>query len=241
MIWRSRICSSSTLALLLAATALPATFTAQVELSDSREAGVRRQKNYAGVVVWLEPAGRSAALPPPRTFTMLQKNKRFLPHVLAIPAGAAVDFPNSDPIFHNAFSNYAGQPFDTGLYPPGTTRKVQFRRPGVVYVFCNIHASMSAVIVVVNTPYYAVTGADGAIRIDGVAPGTYQLRVWHERATPAVLKALERRIEIQADSPPAPLALRISEAGYIASPHMNKYGREYPPETGEMTYPGARK
>jgi hypothetical protein len=77
--------------------------------------------------------------------------------------------------------------------------------------------------------------------MEGVEAGTYHLRVWHERATEAVLKALERPIEVAASAPAQPVVLRISEAGYIASPHRNKYGREYPPETGGVTYPGARK
>ena len=71
---------------------------------------------------------------------MVQKDKTFTPHVLAIPVGATVEFPNFDPIFHNAFSNYDGKTFDLGLYAPGTSKSVVFSRPGIVRVFCNIHA-----------------------------------------------------------------------------------------------------
>ena len=88
---------------------------------------------------------------------MRQKNKTFSPHILAISAGTFVDFPNDDPIFHNAFSSYSGEIFDVGLYAPGTSRSVQFSRAGIVRVFCNIHSSMSAVIVVLPTPYFATT------------------------------------------------------------------------------------
>ena len=94
---------------------------------------------------------------------MLQKNKVFVPPVAA---GTAVDFPNADPIFHNAFSSYDGQIFDVGLYPPGTTRSVYFRRACFVRVFCKIHAAMSAVILVLPTPYFATTAKDGTFRID---------------------------------------------------------------------------
>jgi hypothetical protein len=219
---------------------MAATFTARVELVDSRQPGVRKLRDYSGVVVWLEPVGSPASLPAPRDYTMAQKGKQFRPHVLAIPVGATVDFPNFDPIFHNAFSNFAGQPFDTGLYPPGTTRKVRFQRPGVVQVFCNIHSTMSAAIVVLNTPYFAVSAPDGAVRFEGVPPGAYRLRVWHERALEATLKAIERTVEISSRAS-EPVALRLSEAGYIASPHTNKYGREYPPEPGGAAYPGARE
>ncbi len=90
---------------------------------------------------------------------MLQKNKMFTPHILPIVAGTAVDFPNSDPIFHNAFSSYDGQIFDVGLYPPGSSKSVRFGRPGVVRVFCNIHPAMSAIILVLQC--IAVFRADG--------------------------------------------------------------------------------
>ena len=85
---------------------------------------VRKHKDYSGVVLWLEPVGPRA--PParrPKHVQMKQKDKRFMPHVLAIPVGSTVDFPNLDPIFHNAFSNFSGQPFDVGLYPPGTSQE----------------------------------------------------------------------------------------------------------------------
>src|SRR6202044_1888521 len=106
-----------------------------------------------------------------------QKGKMFMPHILPVMAGTTVDFPNLDPIFHNAFSSYSGQIFDVGLYPPGTSRSVRFTREGVVRVFCNIHSSMSAMIVVLATPYFAVTGRDGSFALPDVPPGEYTLRV----------------------------------------------------------------
>ena len=91
-------------------------------------------------MVWLEPVRRRClSCPKPARAEMIQKGKTFSPHVLAVTLGTVVDFPNYDPIFHNAFSNYDGQIFDIGLYPPGTTRSIAFRREGVVRVFCNIH------------------------------------------------------------------------------------------------------
>ena len=201
---------------------------------------VRKLRDYAGVVVSLWPA---AGVPPgaPGRARMVQKNKAFTPHVLAVQVGSAVEFPNYDPIFHNAFSNYDGQVFDVGLYPPGTTRTVVFRRAGVVRVFCNIHSAMSAVIVVLPTPYFAATGSDGRFEIPGVPPGAYTLHVFHERATPATLAALERRIEV-AGGPVAVGRIAISETGYLPIPHRNKYGRDYPPEPGDgSTYPTGRQ
>jgi len=108
----------------------------RVELRDSRDPAVRNRNDYSGVVVALRPV--EGAIPPPegQHSVMLQKDKTFSPHVLAITAGSVVDFPNADPIFHNAFSSYSGQVFDIGLYPPGSTRSVRFAREGVVRVFC---------------------------------------------------------------------------------------------------------
>jgi len=207
---------------------------------DSREPSVRRNKDFSGVVVWLEPTRGQATPAPPRTVTIVQKGKRFSPHVVAIPVGATVDFPNFDPIFHNAFSNFAGQPFDTGLYPPASTRQVRFLRPGTVRVFCNIHAAMSAVIVVLETPWFTVTDAAGAFRIDGLPAGDYQLRVWHERASEATLAQLHRRLSLEPAGQTLP-PIRISESGYLEIPHRNKYGKDYPPEpSGRTGYPGGR-
>jgi plastocyanin len=226
--------------LLLAAAAWGANVTGSVELADSRDSSVRKKRNFSGVALWLEPAGAAPALPA-ATLTITQKDKKFSPHISLVPTGTTVDFPNFDPIFHNAFSNFAGQPFDTGLYPPGSTRKVRFARPGVVRVFCNIHSTMSAVIVVVSTPYTAITGTNGAFSMANVPPGEYTLKLWHERATEATLNRLTRRVTVGSGG----LALgtiTISESGYLPVPHTNKHGQQYPPEpTGPGAYSGARK
>src|SRR6266542_2351105 len=93
--------------------------TGRVELRNSRDPGVQKRRDFSGVVIWLEPAGgKSISRVAARRVQMVQKSKRFTPHILAIPLGTTVEFPNFDPIFHNAFSNFSGQPFDIGLYPP---------------------------------------------------------------------------------------------------------------------------
>ena len=218
------------------------TVPGRVILRDSNNPAVRKRLDYSGVVVSLRPASGGGAPAAPGRATMLQKNKTFSPHVLPIVVGSSVEFPNDDPIFHNAFSSYNGEIFDVGLYPPGTTRSVRFTREGVVRVFCNIHAAMSAVIVVLGTPYFAVTGSDGSFSIPNVSHGEYQLEVFHERATEATLRALERRVVVEGGSPLTLMALEISEAGYLPIPHNNKYGRRYPAESNDHSiYPGARK
>lgn len=219
---------------------LAAPVTGRVELRDSREASVRKKFDYSGVVVSLASFTTPVKLVSAHA-TMLQKDKRFQPHILAIAAGTFVDFPNEDPIFHNAFSSYNGQVFDVGLYPPGSSKSVQFSRVGIVRVFCNIHSSMSAVIVVLPTPFFATSGRDGSFQIPNVPPGEYQLSVFHERATEAALRALSRRISV-GDGPLQLPPIVISEAGYLQMPHNNKYGRVYAPETDDHSiYPTAKK
>jgi len=242
MTWVWRTCFSALAVAALAHAATPTTVRGSVELVASRDPMVRKHKDYSGVVVWLEPLGRPAppALPA-RPAVMLQKNKMFIPHVLAIEVGSSVSFPNLDPIFHNAFSNFNGQIFDVGLYKPGTSRTVPFRSEGIVRVFCNIHPQMSAVIAVLPTPYFAVSDKSGAFEIANVPPGEYQFRVFHERAAPETLDKLIRKITVESarlELPP----LTISESGYLPAPHMNKYGKDYPAVIEDQAaYPGANK
>ena len=242
MMWLWRIFFSGLL--LSGNVALASSVTGRVQLKDSGDVLVRKKMDYSGVVVYLKPA---AMAPAPAAFPssskhaqMIQKNKTFVPHVLPIEVGTLVDFPNFDPIFHNAFSNYNGQLFDVGLYRPGSTRSVRFKRPGVVRVFCNIHATMSAVILVLDTPYFATTDRAGAFDLQGVPPGDYDLGVFHERATEQTLTALGRRVVVPTFPLPA-VNIEISESGFLPIPHKNKYGQSYPPQPDEHTvYPVVR-
>ena len=226
MIWPSATCFSLILAVRLAA----ATVSGTVSLADAGDRG----RDQSGVVVALQPLSGHVEAAPVRA-RMLQKNKTFSPHVLAVTAGSTIDFPNADPIFHNAFSNFNGQVFDIGLYPPGKSRAVVFRRAGVVRVFCNIHPAMSAVIVVLDTPYFAVTDREGRYRIPDVPPGMYRRTVFHERATPEVLAAASRDVEVTDPNTVLPPAA-ISEAGYLPAPHSNKFGKAYPHGAGDAPY-----
>jgi hypothetical protein len=241
MTWRSVTFFSLVLAAAgaILAAGPPGSVSGTVEITNSTDPAVRKNKDYSGVVLWLVPVGRPPASPAPRREQMRQRNRHFEPHVLAVPVGSTVDFPNLDPIFHNAFSNFAGQPFDVGLYPPGTSRSEVFRHPGIVRVFCNIHPTMSAIIAVLPTAWYAATPASGRFSIPAVPPGEYELQIFHERAMPDNLRFLERRITVHEDGLTLPL-ISISETGYIPVPHLNKHGQAYPPLPND-TYPGARK
>src|SRR5438093_1669616 len=214
MTWLSRIFFSAT----LAAHAVAATVSGEVRIVNSRDQNVRNKSDYSGVVVWLERVGAPQPESAPRTVKIVQKQKRFLPHLVAVPVGSTVDFPNLDLIFHNAFSNFAGQPFDVGLYAPRTSKSVTFKKAGIVRVFCNIHSTMSATIAVLGTPWYAVTQYSGKYNIANVPPGEYQLRIFHERALPENLKFLERRIAVPESGLTLPL-VSISETGFIPAPH----------------------
>ncbi len=136
-------------------------------------------------VVYLDPAPRAAfdARDEPRA-RMDQRNETFVPHVLAIVAGTTVDFPNSDFTFHNVFSLSKTKTFDLGRYAAGRSKSVRFDKPGIVRVFCEIHAHMSAYILVFSHRYFAVTDEDGRYRIPNVPPGTYSIVAWHEAMTP---------------------------------------------------------
>jgi len=231
---------SAALALLLPGVALAASVSGRVELVFSKDPNVRKHMDYSGVVVWLEPLTAPLSLPAQTPHAeMIQKGKAFSPHVLAITLGTTVNFPNYDPIFHNAFSNYDGQIFDIGLYPPGTTRAIGFRREGVVRVFCNIHPSMSAVILVLKSPYFSVSDKNGNFRIGGVPPGSYRVHVFHERATEQTLKALSHTVEIADEHVQVP-PIAVSESGYLQLPHTNKYGKDYPPDSDALGYPGTK-
>jgi plastocyanin len=230
MIWQSAICFRAlALASLALAVASAGTVSGRVQLVSSHDPNVRRHTDYSGVVVWLEPASGAPVIPAAAARAqMVQKNKTFSPHVLAISVGTVVDFPNYDPIFHNAFSNYNGQVFDLVLYPPGTTRSQSFRREGVVRVFCNIHPTMSAVIVVLKSPYFATSAKNGSFEIAKVPAGSYRAHVFHERATEETLEALTRTVEV-GDGPLELPEVQISESGYLQVPHKNKFGKDYPP------------
>ena len=128
-------------------------------------------------VIYLEGSVKGEPLP---RAMMDQRDKMFLPHVLAVTRGTTVNFPNNDSVLHNVFAYYNAKRFDLGVYPHGATKRETFDKTGVVALLCNVHSDMSAYIIVVDTPYFAVTDHDGRFHIPDVAPGSYTLRGWHE-------------------------------------------------------------
>ena len=195
----------------------------------------------AGVsaVVWLVPIGQQANDPAdakPMHTVLRQKNKAFEPHLLTVTKGSTVDFPNLDPWFHNVFSMFNGKKFDLGLYEAGTTRTVHFDREGVSYIFCNIHPEMSAVVVVVASPYFAEVNKNGEFSIPDVPPGRYMFHVWSENSLPETQQALSHQVELNGTTHSVG-TLRIREAEPAKSQHKNKYGQDYePPSPNNPVY-----
>ena len=144
------------------------------------------EQELENVVIYFESAPSLAAATFPRTVrpVMRQEGLTFVPHVLAVPRGTMVDFPNGDAIFHNVFSLSKAAKFDLGRYPRGSSKSVRFDEPGIVKVFCHIHSDMSGVILVLASPFFAVPDAQGHYSIAGVPPGEYTVVGWHERARP---------------------------------------------------------
>ncbi|MGB0014640.1 MAG: hypothetical protein WBQ03_23810 [Candidatus Sulfotelmatobacter sp.] len=189
-----------------------------------------RVKDASKLVVWLTPVGTTPTVQAPiqqpsQIPQLVQKDKSFHPSLLVIPAGGKVEFPNQDPFFHNVFSLFDGKRFDLGLYESGTTRFVQFDKPGISFIFCNIHAQMSAVVIALSTPYYAISDAHGDISIEDVVPGRYQIHLFHPSVSPDGLHAAEREITITpGDTFLGNFSLAESD---LELAHKNKYGRDY--------------
>lgn len=150
---------------------------------------------YGNVVVYFDSMPGVAIPVPTSPFAMRQRGETFEPHVLAVPVGATVQFPNDDPFFHNVFSLSRARRFDLGRYPRGASKSVVFDRPGVVQVFCHIHSDMSAFVLVRENPFFAVPDSRGRFIIDGVPPGEYRVVAWHERVRPYAA-----RVKIEAGS-----------------------------------------
>jgi plastocyanin len=127
-------------------------------------------------VVFLRGAGTP---PAPRRVVMAQKDTTFSPNLYILPIGSTVDFQNGDPFFHNVFSYSKTKRFDLGRFPRPEKKAVEFDEAGIVTIFCEIHKSMRAAVIVVDNSYHAEVEADGEYRIENVPAGTYELVVWH--------------------------------------------------------------
>jgi plastocyanin len=188
------------------------------------ERGNRLAQDVGDAIVWLEleDPGLAVAPPAPVTMDIVMSKKEFRPHVVVVPVGSTVRFPNEDPFTHNVFSRSDVAPFDLGRYERGGAGRTSFPRPGLVRVFCNVHARMSAIVVVRDNPAFARPAADGSFTIGAVAPGAYALHAWHERAK----EFAPRRLQV----PPGGVGdvmIELDARDYQFVQHLNKFGQPY--------------
>ena len=204
--------------------------TAQIEVTQLKQVKhPAAPPSNADVVIWLEPLDEPVAHVPLRQAPQIvQHNKAFEPHLLVVPVGTVVQFPNKDPFFHNVFSLFDGKRFDLGLYEAGTTKPVHFDKVGVSFLFCNIHPEMSAVVVAVDTPYYTTSDKSGRVELANVPDGRYELHVWSERSSPNDLKKLTQVITISSSARDMG-TIRVPENPNFNLAHKNKYGQDYVP------------
>lgn len=216
------------------------TVTGQVEIvSRGAQASnaVSKPADASNVAVWLlpldHPAEPVSEHPSAHLPQMMQRNKQFEPHVLVVQVGSLVQFPNKDPFFHNVFSRYNGKRFDLGLYEAGSTKSVRFDKPGVSYIFCDIHAEMSAVVLAVESRYFGLSDHSGKVSIPDVPAGRYQMRVWYERSLPDELKTLTRTVNI-SPSEHTLQAIEVVTNPNFTLAHKDKNGQDYvpPPNSG---------
>jgi plastocyanin len=179
----------------------------------------------ANAVVWIEGLKAGAA---PRLLRgeMKSQGKKFVPRVVAVEKSAEVDFPNADAIYHNVFSVSPANRFDLGLYRSGGSKQKRFDEPGLVRVYCNIHPQMVGFVMVVDSDFAAVTGADGSFRFENVPAGAWTVKIWHEEGGEA-----SSPITVRPRAETA-VALKLDATEFRREPHKNKYGKDYPPQAG---------
>jgi plastocyanin len=188
--------------------------------------GPARGADPVQAVVYFEPEAAAhaphAAKEPEAPYQLLTKHKEFFPHVLAVPVGSRVQFPNQDPILHNVFSVSPGNAFDLGIYRVGPPKEKRFEQAGLVRVYCNVHQAMAAYILVLDTPFYVSPAADGSFRLTGLPKGPGKLTVWHEQADPW---SIELTLPLAEGAPPVQARLVVVRPKLPL--HLNKSGEAY--------------
>jgi plastocyanin len=177
-------------------------------------------KDFDATVVYLMPKGGTARFAETKA-QMAMNGRQFAPRVRVVTTGSTVEYANQDPFSHNIFSTAPGAAFDLGTYGSGVAKSTQFKKAGAFPVYCNIHAQMTAFVVVVSTPHFTQAGADARWKIASVPAGKWELHVWHERA-PEVTQDIE--------VPAAGLAnvdVTLDARGFKQVAHKDKMGKDY--------------
>lgn len=168
--------------------------------------------------------------PPPEPAIMDQKNKEFVPRLLPVVQGQEIRFLNSDKVQHNVFSPHAEEPFDLGLYPSGESKSVRLNSLRRHKVYCNLHKSMVADILVLPSRYFSLTDDKGRYRIQDLPPGDYLLKVWH------IFGGVDQKpIRVGGEPLRIDFSIRSAQSAQDIVDHPDKSGRSYP-STGSESY-----
>jgi len=187
--------------------------------------------DLSDAVLYLEAPATVTTAAKPVAVEIAITDKTYAPHVVVVPVGSTVRFPNHDPFNHNVFSVSEPNSFDLGLYGRGEAKSYTFVHPGLARIYCNVHPRMVAYVLVMENRYYAQPGNDGTFAIDNVPSGRYRLHVWHERIPSEVIK------DVSPDGGgEAELQIALNARGYKWQAHRNKYGRNDPTNAGRERY-----
>jgi plastocyanin len=176
--------------------------------------------DLANAVIYLVPKVGTARFSEQKT-QMAMSGRQFSPRIRVVTPGSTLEYPNQDPFSHNIFSTAPGAAFDLGVYGSNTSKSTTFKKAGAFPVYCNIHAKMTAYVVVVATPYYGQPTADGRWSLPSVPAGKYELHVWHERA-PELIKAIDLTASGMAG-----VDATLDAKGFTVAEHKNKFGQKY--------------
>ena len=215
--WSWAVCGIAATSLLLSTQSFGGEIAGQVLLTANRKP--LRVDEAREAVVYFKSAVSVPLVPPKTPLIMRTERKTFVPSVLPILQNSKVSFPNSDPILHNAFSTAKGNLFDTGLYGKGEGESHTFTSVGVVRVYCNVHHSMVAHILVLDTSFFASPDNQGRFVLRDLPEGEGELFVWHERAT-----LWRQRLNLSADQN---LEIPLNLSKRRVPPHLNKFGKPY--------------
>jgi plastocyanin len=170
-------------------------------------------------LVTLEPASGKWPARTAKHRVIEQRNREFLPHLMAVPVGSTIAFPNFDSVFHNVFSTSPLAAFDLGIYKMGEAREFVFAKEGIIRLGCNLHANMNAYIAVVAAPFYVVTDDKGTFAFKHLAPGKYKLKAWSERS----VNPIEQEVTIKQGANEVKLGVA---ADAPAGQQPDKYGKK---------------